>query len=623
MNVRRKEKARIHPTAFDVIVVAVVPALIIGMICCLLFFLVLAFYQGDYDIRLMYLLGLFSMGTVLIARIAADNGRAYANAFSFPLAIAAGLAMFQFVRITGPLGPASGFINIGLLALAWFLADRITFDCTVIDEREKSQQQGLLQSLGMLKRDTVLVSAPTITSSKKTKQKSHNPGVWVLYFALLALPLFGLGQLSLPATQSTTAAFAFLVGYLGCSLCLLVATSFLSVRRYVRQKGVQMPPDMSRSWLGGAFLAVIALLAVCCILPLPGRNLGLISLPISFESPDDLKTSRHGWGNEGKKDDDNPESAKASDDEGPQTGGPNENAQGNPQASKSGESEQSGEQGDSGPKSNDSSKNSNSESSQSQPQDQNSAKSRASEGQPESDNSEGQNSEAPDVSDQPADPSNADPQVEQEGPDAAKDDSQPAEGNAQGQPEDSSSSSAGSRGASLFANLSADIPALVKWLTIAILAAIVVIYIILNPGEIARLLRSISEFLAQLLGGRKHTAAEPPQAKSVKLSPTPPSRPFREFANPFAEKLRGWTPEQVVSHTFLALQAWSAEHGANRGEDITAAEFARQLEHQQPVIGKHGQTAASMVDRLLFANWRPSAEEITQLEPLWRVMQTH
>ena len=201
------------PTAFDATAVAASTALIIGMVGSLVFFLIVAFYRGQYDFRLMYIFGLYSAATVLVARIAIESGRTYANAFSLPLAVVSILAIMRFVTISGPLGPLSWLVNIGLLALAWYLADRITFDCTLISDRERSLQQGLLQSLGLLRPDGLTRSPRQIAEElslkqeaqdnkpQSSKKKRHNPGVWVLYFALLAFPLFGLGQLAIPDEQ--------------------------------------------------------------------------------------------------------------------------------------------------------------------------------------------------------------------------------------------------------------------------------------------------------------------------------------------------------------------------------------------------------------------------------------
>ncbi|MFM8402444.1 MAG: hypothetical protein ACKOAH_31855, partial [Pirellula sp.] len=97
----------------------------------------------------------------------------------------------RFFVLEGMLAPLSIPILIGFLALIVFLADRITMDCTSVDDAQDSHGYGLLQSLGLLKRDDSVGATPT---SPDNKGRNHNPGVWILYFAHLALPVFGLGQ---------------------------------------------------------------------------------------------------------------------------------------------------------------------------------------------------------------------------------------------------------------------------------------------------------------------------------------------------------------------------------------------------------------------------------------------
>jgi hypothetical protein len=96
----------------------------------------------------------------------------------------------------------------------------------------------------------------------------------VVYFSLAALPLFGIGQVLLPgtATDSHRLGLAFLVVYMTAALGLLVTTSFLGLRRYLRQRYLQMPASIAFAWVkfggGIALLIVVGALFV----PRPGAN---------------------------------------------------------------------------------------------------------------------------------------------------------------------------------------------------------------------------------------------------------------------------------------------------------------------------------------------------------------
>ena len=58
------------------------------------------------------------------------------------------------------------------------------------------------------------------------RRRPHAPGVWVVYFSLAALPLFGIGQVFLPAGSLAARQYAFclLCTYTASGLGLLLAT---------------------------------------------------------------------------------------------------------------------------------------------------------------------------------------------------------------------------------------------------------------------------------------------------------------------------------------------------------------------------------------------------------------
>ncbi len=629
--VRSKEK--LHPTSVDYIIVALVPALIIGMICGLTYFLIFAFYQGNFSSRLMYLFSLFVLAAVLIARISAEEGRGYASLFAIPLGLASLLTINTFARVEGPLASISWLINAGLLALIWFLADRITLDCTVIDERSQDSQQGLLQSLGMLRKEEALVSKPTVRSTQKEepkkKKKAHNPGVWVMYFALFALPMFGIGQLVLP--ESTTAAFICLIVYLGCALSLLAATSFLSMRRYVRQKGVEMPVDVTTKWLPLSVSAIFAILLVALILPLPGRSLGLVGSPIKFSSGE-LDTSQFGWGDEGNGQDDNEAASKTQSDEGTPDGPAKKDGKGNPQpadkgnktSQQSGGSEkrdqqngqQSGRGGDSeAQRESESTSNSEQESQHDASKEQRAA----SEEQQDSDQS--QNEVDPT---QGEDKQSDSPKDQRRSPDKSGNQSggKQQERENQGSPENDSEqrssqpSSASPPQPSFIPKISGNFSEVLKWITMLVLAAIVLFYLITHPQEVRAMWAAFRNWLANLLGKKKPKKRS---AAPARIAPQPQKKPFRDYINPFTSG-QPFSAEKIITHTYQALQAWAEEHGTIIDDDTTPSELADQLLQVNPSVGTNSKVLAQMVNRLLFARWSPTVKDIAPLKQLWQNM---
>ncbi|MFN9715319.1 MAG: DUF4129 domain-containing protein [Planctomycetota bacterium] len=282
---------KLRPTSLDYALAAIAPALIILMIGSLVAFLMTALYRGEFPVRLMWVLGLFTFASVLISRIAIEQSRSQALVYLGLLGGATLLVAPRYFVIEGPFSSLSLPILVVFLLLISYLADRITFDCTAVDVAGDAQGEGLLQSLGLLKKSRIVVKAG------QTRRK-HNPGVWVLYFALLALPVFGLGQLIIESRTGRSLAWFYMIVYLLSALLLLVMISLLSVRRYSRQRGLEMEMGLSMKWLLAGGVAVSVLMMVMAILPLPSLDSGFWEPPFKITNRDDLRSHRWGWGSE-------------------------------------------------------------------------------------------------------------------------------------------------------------------------------------------------------------------------------------------------------------------------------------------------------------------------------------
>src|SRR5205823_13474419 len=106
---------------------------------------------------------------------------------------------------------------------------------------------------------------------REDKAKRRTPGVTVVWFSLAALPIFGLGQALIPvdATGRRQYVFWLMIVYVGSGLGLLMTTSFLGLRRYLNQRKLRMPMQMTGVWLGVGFALVAVLLLVGALLPRP------------------------------------------------------------------------------------------------------------------------------------------------------------------------------------------------------------------------------------------------------------------------------------------------------------------------------------------------------------------
>jgi hypothetical protein len=242
-------------TVADYMVIALSPVLIMALVGSLCFFLVEVFYRGRMIGGVCWVLFWFIIGIVLVSRIAIEKSTEHAVIYGLGLAAATCLHMMR----TQP----SFLLGIVLLALVWFCAHKLVWDCTLIDEDQDSSGQGLLQK----------AAAPEQKPAGKVSAP-HAPGRWVVYFSLAALPLFGVGQMLLPgdAVAARRTGFILLVLYLAAALGLLVTTSFLGLRRYLRQRYLKMPPTIAVAWLKfGVGMACLALIGAA-FLPRPGAN---------------------------------------------------------------------------------------------------------------------------------------------------------------------------------------------------------------------------------------------------------------------------------------------------------------------------------------------------------------
>ena len=105
-------------------------------------------------------------------------------------------------------------------------------------------------------------------------------GLWVIYFSLGALPVFGLGQGLIPAQDVAGRRYGFILlcVYLAAVLGLLLLTSFLGLRRYLRQRHLEMPPAMSATWVTMGSVVGLGILVGCILLPRPNADWSLTAM---------------------------------------------------------------------------------------------------------------------------------------------------------------------------------------------------------------------------------------------------------------------------------------------------------------------------------------------------------
>lgn len=643
--------ARLRKTLTDYVVIAISPALIMTLIGSLVFFLLEVFYQGQYSARLHWIFGLFVMATVLIGRISIDEGREYALFFAAPLGIVTLLAVLKFVQFSGPLAGVSTIVNIGMIALIWWCADRLTWDCTVIDEREDASGEGLLQTAGLDRRtdgespgEADRDEDPDATSSRETKpldlwhkflerrRRPHAPGVWVVYFSLVALPLFGIGQRFIPTgdLESRRSAFWLLSIYVASGLGLLMTTSFLGLRRYLRQRRLEMPIEMAGVWLTVGTVMIVALLVVCTALPRPSAEYSVTHLSFRVGSPEDLEPNRYGMGSDGVEDEQG-ESQTASVDDKAREG----EATGKDAKRKGGKSGSKGAGGDS--KSKDGSPGKGENDSKGQKRDGQGKQDGGKSGSKD-DRGEGKDSgksSSGDSSKKDGERSTDDEKTEEsQGESDGQNGSGSEESGSEDQQREASQSGtrSGARSDSsrfspsrMLNSITGGIPQILKalyWLLfIAVVGYFAWRYRTQVLAAITGFVQSIREFLERLFGGRGAAQAED-EAAAAALPPPP--RPFADYADPFTTgAAASYTPQQLVAYTFEAVEAWAREHGCERGAEQTAHEFAGRVAACAALVGAEARTLADLYCTEAYSAESLSRTSVQRLERLWQALRAN
>ena len=627
----RRVRKRLQPTLGDYLAIAIGPLLIGLLVGSMVFFLIEVFYQGQFGGRLQFIMAWFVVGAVGIARISIEDGREHAALFAVPLAILVSLAAWRFVEFTGPLKAVSPLLSIGLVALIWWSTDCLTWDCTVIDEDDPEGDGGvgLLETAGLDAGGGVgeIAAEADATTEHETVRQSlwqrfveyrrrpHAPGVWVLYFSLAALPLFGLGQLLLPADNDAVRrrVFLFLVVYVASGLGLLLVTSFLNLRRYLRQRRLIMPATMAATWVLSGTLVIAGILLVCLILA--GRGVGYTAgdLPLVASIQEGLQTSRWAAGGAGQEAEEGTQERRRDDAERVRAG--------DAERAEDGPAEEAGEQRGAG------------ESSQSDPQEERTSAERPSpspepQGRPTATQAQqtpaeaGQGREGAGEQDvdaenaggeQPSDEGQAageGQEAQQDGPppDAEGQRGQPAAEQPPPPPMLQPPSTAGWLKVVGWLLLAVIVVGAVWWYRHAILAAL---------QSLAEAVRALWE---RLFGGATRGDQRVGEAAEAAVARR---RTFAEFSDPFRSgAAEGAATDELIRYSYEAFEAWAGDLGFHRRPQQTAHEFAEDVVGERlPAIAREARQLAELVSWSTFSAEAVPRRHTEHLRRLWQKMQ--
>ena len=608
-------------TLTDVLVLIVSPILVMILVGSLAFFLIQCCYQGQFYGRLNFATGLFVMSAVLISRISIEEGREYASAFAMPLGIVTILSIMQYTDL-GPL------FAVGLVLFIWWSTDKLTWDCTVIEESQDASGEGLLQTIGLDEAaeedpDATTDSVQTDSTSlwKKwadRRRRHHTPGVWVIYFGLAAIPLFGLGQSMLPS-NAKGAGFLLLCTYVATALALLMITSFLQMRRYLIQRRLPLSEKMAATWLGTGGAIIIVLMIVCLLLPRPNTGYSMVDAltqSIQKASSRDRDTSDWAFGQEGVKDEEEEgqgegdEEAKADSERGRQASQKSErgNVQGD-QGDAEGHKEEQRRQGrqEKGNQSNAKQGNGGNRGDRSQRGEQSEQSNQKDQSSKSRNRSEEQN-------DRRSNSKSEQSERQQNGKQPSDEDTGESDNRRSG------SSKPAIKPPSLpnpIKNLS--LPPIPKLLYFAVVAIGILLLLIFYGRQIVSAVTAfLRDFWALFFGGRKREPDEEVEEEVVVEQP----RPFHAFKDPFASGMASrLSTQQLVAYTFEALQAWAFEQQCPRQADQTPLEFAGQISQQHVSVGPHARNLAVLYNQAAYAPSTLGQNAVEHVRALWKSLR--
>ena len=283
-----------------------IPVCIWGMVSSLLMLLVdmrSLFIEGG-EWRMKQGVISFTLGVILLQRLRRMMGRNTALGYGFALGAAITLfAAFQANAYDYPVHPFLVFLaNEAIFAALWWSVHNITAACWR-DEPVTSAaaaETGILAKRKKL-REKEKEKKEELTEEERQKQWSHrlsgkHPGRVILYFALFALPAFGLGVYMFgPDHMDLRLRLGIYVfAYLWFTFCLLFLSSLSRLALYFEKRKVSLPENVGIPWIAIGFFVVTLALGAAFFLPQPPSEPGIYVKSHVVASYKGLFHSEHG-----------------------------------------------------------------------------------------------------------------------------------------------------------------------------------------------------------------------------------------------------------------------------------------------------------------------------------------
>jgi hypothetical protein len=613
---------RPNQTAVDYVTIVLSPVLVMGLVGSLAFFLLEVFYKtdGPWRDRLQYILFCFVFGMVLVARISM-NGEIASRAplYGAILGFVTYLGMQSFIEYPPGVRELSFLVNLIVIAVVWWCTNRLVWDCTNVDEETDMSGEGLLQASGIEEKtepkprlgddDPELLEEDKggaqgwferYRKYREKKNKKRTLGVWVVYFSMAALPIFGLGQSLIPLTAPERRQFSFwlMTVYIGCGLGLLLTTCFLGLRRYLRQKRLQMPAAMTGAWMAMGGTLLVALLLVGALLPRPAAEYSPLSDLIDPAGSAKRKASRY---------------AAKGDSPGEGEGKPGQGGKDGKQGNASGKDSKDG-----GGKDKDGKGQGKGDGKDGDGKDGKGQSGGDKQGEK---NQGGGDQKKGDGDKQGEKGKSGDKQQGGRQADAAK--------AAKGMQEmEKQASSSPSSPTNAMQQVLAKVGPVLKWIVFAVMVFVVVVALLRGGlGFLANftdwaknLLKTWQDFWANLFGQKKAEQADDGEDEPEREADR--SVPFSSFGNPFDDgSAARMSPRKLVRYTFRAVEAWARERDLGREDGETAMEFLQRVGDEVPALEAEARRLTELHARAEYGPGGPPASTPDQLRVFWEKLE--
>jgi hypothetical protein len=398
-------------------------------------------------------------------------------------------------------------------------------------------------------------------------------------------------------------AFSLLLVYVASALALLVTTSFLNLRRYLRQRRIEMPLSIAGTWVGVGAVIIVIVMMLAMLIPRPGAEVAISQVPWQAGTPGKLTASRAAVNRDGGEDPGDQKNTKGGEtttDKGEGNQPPN----GEPSPNKSNDPNAKDDSGKVQGKSEESSSDA--------------------KGGKQKDHAErGEKLDGTKQKGETTPEKNIPKESESDQGGAAKQEKSEkkkrAESNAGAKPATPPMSHA----VDAIRNVSSSIGVLFGVLKILfyIAAAVFLGFCVWKyRQQIMQALADIWRQLRELFGGRRTSEddGEVDQAAAgVRL------RSFAEFRDPFLTGQHGQVPpEELVRYTFAAFEAWANDRGRPRTPDCTPQELMQAAVEPRTPLYTEARKLVRMYGELAYASRRVPRQAADELREVWQLMRS-